>query len=266
MSHYTVAIIIPSDRVPPPDELPIVGDDDVIDLVEEALAPFDEQLAVDPYSDPIGPVHLALLVKLARERGLLLLPAEMAEQPEDAGAITGWISELTDRVGIGALLEACSAVSHDEQLHLDANGRIAQRTTSNPRGRWDWYTIGGRWAGKFDPDRGRNVLRIGEIDWEDLDRRNRVDAGTEWDRLSSAAPERIGNTTREEYIDAVAPTYLPTAALLTHTGEWREPSRIGWFGTSYDETMSESEWAREWRERVREVGPDAILVLVDCHV
>lgn len=266
MSHYTVAVLIPPDRVAPADESPVLVEDDVNEIVEEALARFDEQREVEPYSDPLNEVHLAFLVKLACEQGLLLLPEGIDAQPEGAGAIARWIETLTERVGIGALLEACSAVSHDEQLHLDSSGRIAQRTTSNPDGRWDWYTVGGRWSGKFDPDRNRNVLRIGEIDWTNLDRRARIDAGTEWDRLSSEAPERIGNTTRDEYVDAVAPTYLPTAALLTADGEWREPSRIGWFGTSYNETMSESEWAREWSERVREADPDTVLVLVDCHV
>jgi hypothetical protein len=113
MSHYTVAVLIPPDRVAPADESPVLVEDDVNEIVEEALAPFDEQRSVEPYSDPLNEVHLSLLVKLACEKGLLILPDGIGEQPESAGAIARWIETLTERVGIGALLEACSAVSHD---------------------------------------------------------------------------------------------------------------------------------------------------------
>jgi hypothetical protein len=265
MSHYTIAVILPADEVPGPDESPILDHDDVGLLVEARLGAFDENLVVEPYSQPLDAFHLALLVKMAREKGLLLIPEELGEQPSELRESDAWMKRVVERVGIGAILEACSAISHDEQLHLDERGEIAQRTTVNPLGRWDWFTIGGRWAGKFDPDRGRDVLRIGEIDWPELERKAREEAAADWDQLSVSAPDRLDGRSREEHIATAAATYLPTAALLTADGEWEEPARIGWFGTSYNETMSESDWARRWLEKVRSAGEDAVLVLVDCH-
>jgi hypothetical protein len=264
MSHYTVALILPASAVPPPEETPVLDHGDVADLVDAALAPYDEGLSVEPYSDPLDSFHLALLVKIAREKGLLLVPDDLGEQPADPRESNAWVEALVARVGIGALLEACSAVSHEEELHLDGAGRIAQRTSVNPQGRWDWFTIGGRWAGKFDPAHDRDVLRIGEIDWTALEQQAREAARSEWENLARLSPERVEGRSRDEFVDAGWTTYLPTAALLTGEG-WSEPSRIGWFGSSYNETMSESDWAKHWIETVRSQDEDAVLVLVDCH-
>jgi hypothetical protein len=265
MSHYTVAVIVPASAVLPPDELPLVTPGDVSDLVDEALEPFDENLVVDPYSNPVDAFHLSLLIKLACEKGLLLIPAEITEQPSELKASNEWVRALTEAVGIGALLEACSAVSHDEGLHIDSTGEIAQLTSVNPQGRWDWFTIGGRWSGKFDSQRGRDVLRISEIDWADLEQRALVAAAEQWDALAENAPEKLEGRDRASFIASESKTYLPTAALLTPDGEWHEPSRIGWFGTSHSETMSEADWARFWTEKVQSQDEDSVLVLVDCH-
>lgn len=264
MSHYTVALVLPANGLPSADETPLLDHRDVEQLVDEMLAPYDETASVEPYSETLDGFHLALLVKIAREKGLLLVPDDLGEQPADLREAQAWMDALVSRVGIGALLEACSAVSHEEELHLDEAGRIAHRTTVNPQGRWDWFVIGGRWSGKFDPSRGRDVLRIGEIDWTALERQARVSAGEEWENLTRLTPERVAGRSRDEFIETGWATHLPTAALLTGEG-WREPSRIGWFGSSYNETMSESDWAKHWIETIRDQDEDAVLVLVDCH-
>lgn len=38
-------------------------------------------------------------------------------------------------------------------------------TTRNPRARWDWYGIGGRWSGHLGD--GRNIAPVGEVEWTD---------------------------------------------------------------------------------------------------
>lgn len=44
------------------------------------------------------------------------------------------------------------------------NGTGMYKTTYNPDSQWDWWVIGGRWAGCFN---GKDIAKVTNVDWDD---------------------------------------------------------------------------------------------------
>lgn len=96
MSHFVVMVI---------------GED-----VEGQLAPYSEELQVEPYFEEAG----EYCWETAREKlGTDVTPEAAAEY-------------LTKKW---------------EEEHIVQDGKLGYMTPSNPQGFWDWWTIGGRWPG-----------------------------------------------------------------------------------------------------------------------
>jgi hypothetical protein len=95
------------------------------DALEKALAPYDENLEVEPYRDyeggePAG--HWSL------DKGTLSGPVTWAD-----------VARLyNEKYGDG-----------EEQMLVDESGRAYSMSTRNPDAKWDYWRIGGRWGGRF---------------------------------------------------------------------------------------------------------------------
>lgn len=103
-------------------------------------------------------------------------------------------------------------------------------STYNPDSKWDWYEVGGRWAGLLRTRDGRDVNQCtaGELD-----------------------------------LDMLAERPLPHAYLLD--GKWHEQGRMGWFGVVLDQ-KDEQWWAGEVRAALMGLDPATELTLIDCHI
>jgi hypothetical protein len=113
--HYCVFVMIDPDT-------------DIETGVQEALAPFDEELEVEPYR-----VHFS--------HGEVRMMAEHYRiDPADLHALVRKMPDWTRREG-----------------GVDRFG-LYYSTTSNPDGRWDWYEIGGRWNGYIPRAANNNIL------------------------------------------------------------------------------------------------------------
>lgn len=86
-------------------------------LVNQALAPFDEELAVPPYKEHLSRSGIRLMAEHYKisETDLKQLASKMQDWMGRPGGI--------DELGLFAV------------------------STCNPHGKWDWYEIGGRWDG-----------------------------------------------------------------------------------------------------------------------
>jgi hypothetical protein len=111
------------------------------DNPEEQLAPFDEQLEVEPYRQPISD--------------------ESAER---------MMTHYADSIPFGSPPEAYRDVAIDwgnwESFDRDEDGYF-RMSTNNKRGKWDWFEIGGRWRGEIiDACVGSvNQSKAGHILW-----------------------------------------------------------------------------------------------------
>lgn len=160
MSHHTVLVAIDPTDPKRPD-------------LETALAPFDENLEVAPYRDYETGEPSEYWVYRALKRaaqhvadGTGILPYD----PDALGASNRWSKETPAEQH--AKLEADAATFHalpdpvtwvdivklhnerygtgeSDSLHLSEDGRAYTLSTYNPKSKWDWYQIGGRWAGRF---------------------------------------------------------------------------------------------------------------------
>ncbi len=102
--HYCVFVLIPQDA-------------DIDIEIEKALAPFDDDLKVDPYKVYLDPREITAMARhYGTKRSAL---KQLATHMED------W------RSGLGG---------------VDDRGLFAV-STFNPNAKWDWYAIGGRWHG-----------------------------------------------------------------------------------------------------------------------
>ena len=94
-------------------------------FVEEQLAPYSENLEVEPYPRPVS------------ERAVERVAAELKK--------TAGIEEPT----LEQLLPLVAAHYGDDDKYFVHEGEICYTTTYNPESHWDWYEIGGRWRGFF---------------------------------------------------------------------------------------------------------------------
>jgi len=121
----------------------------------------------------------------------------------------------------------------------ECRGTGKRTSTYNPRSRWDWWVVGGRWNGEIagnphdDGDGGFNY-------------------GDEFHRIENnqiPVPE------------VLARDMLPFA-IVTPDGEWHEKGEMMWFGMV-------ANMREDWPQRARDLLErhlDCIAVGVDCHI
>lgn len=115
---------------------------------------------------------------------------------------------------------------------------IGQRlSTYNPKSKWDWVQVGGRWHGLLEPLHSElNTWDEDVIPVKDL---------------LEASPE--------EFKTKVVPF-----ALVTPDGTWHERGEMGWWAMTRNE-MPKGEWEEIVRALLQE-NADKLAILADCHI
>jgi hypothetical protein len=284
MSHATVMVIGPTS----------------MEELETALAPFDEEISVDPYFSPI--------------------PDYLREKQKKGESLSEFAARLTSEWG-------------EDHTVGEVNGVkvVGSMSTYNPIAKWDWYQVGGRWRGSLPlkagvpADAGRlgesgvfdnepmyeggvDVAHLGDIDF-DLKRTNAISrAKAQWEQVDEALDGRslpilpaadmprevwqtwwknpivadvtaaLGNSwglAPQDLVDLVAdPDHyyerMGNDAVLCystlHEGEWIEPGRMGWFGISSDTGESRDEYAKRVNELLSSLPDDTMIWVVDYHI
>lgn len=233
MSHYAVAVFHRRDQ-----------------QIEDLLAPYDENLEVEPY------------IKFSRQEAIEFARKHYKD-----------FDSKSD--------EECWQFMVDEDTKTDSEGNIY--STYNPKSKWDWYQEGGRWSGllkghgvesdealvrdiDFGPDlvKYAHALRFWDVV---VDHQPLKPNETEDDYFNFYKEEyyreRYGD--RETYARYIA--QFSTFAVVTPDGEWHEKGEMGWFGCSSDTAEDERDWEEHYKERfIDTADPDWILTIVDCHI
>lgn len=216
MSHFsTAAITVPDGKT-----------------IEELLAPYDEELQVEPYKSFLskkdtGSMAMSVLPTLKGVFEKMIAEADNYKGEARYEFIDKQESEVADALSPLDLLCLAGQVS---QYHGGVGGgleddRLYYLTTYNPMSKWDWYSVGGRWSGRFD--------------WKD-----------------TAALDEVAESLIED----------TPFALIVPSGEWHESGSMGWFGSVSDEKPKD-----EWQGRVREaitpwLNKDATVTILDLHI
>lgn len=231
MSHYTVGVIIPKE----------FGENELNLKLQEALAPFDENLEVDSY--------IAYTKEELKEKYNLFL--ERVDQEEEPVTYEEYVN---DYCGYG----------------LDSEGNALSRYNKNSK--WDWYVIGGRWNECMETKNGTkvNYAKIKDIAFnKEFTDKELVKAKEMYSTLITD-----GDFFKPEYYQRKYPTlesYLKsynfsTYALLDKDGKWHEPGTMGWFGMSSAGPEEQTKFQSEYMQLINEADQDDWLIVVDCHI
>jgi len=247
---------------------------------EKQLAPYDESISVEPYRDyeKGQPTDHWAFEKLSEENGL-------TADSGWAGFVTAW------NVRWGA---------DEAPMCYDAESdRAYQTTTYNPKSKWDWYSLGGRYLGALivkqgalaakgrpgtfnnDPRHpgGVDQARVKDIDWSAMRAAQRKLAEDQLATMRQHMDEKF--TARnlvwdmsDEDIAATLADPEPwiniqsapfTCFAVIKNGEWAEKGRMGWFGMTADE-MTDMQWQQKLSELLANLDGETLLTVVDCHI
>lgn len=234
MSHFTVMVISP---------------DGTVEESEQLLAPFSEHLEVPPYEKPcwcIGLVAKADAHNLA-EKEMPIEPArtEFVKRQEIKALIDE--SKLAGNYGFSPKVDALWKAEFEDEFERrivefmaldpraeqadpecqECNGAGIETTTYNPKSKWDWYLVGGRWVEQFELFQGKLVSEF------------------------VGAKDEDGSPLR-------------TFAILTPDGDWIERGEMGWFAVVTDE-KSPNEWEACYTATL-EKYKDCRMIVFDCHI
>ena len=275
MSHFTVTVITKD------------GD------YKKALAPFDENITVEPYIEKTK----AQIVEHVKDR------KRSHDKCVSEGRDDSWFDKHYGNVNWdddNSIHEAYVKLWKDDEM-FDEDGN--ELSTYNPKSKWDWYSLGGRWIGSLklkegvigEKDSEPSLLyfnvpedgcvdhaQVKDIDWtpdkQEINKYSRLweiivegsPIGEDEDELRT--PVRFAGSkedlleefgTKENYVRERT-TFL-TYALL-YNGEWIEPGTMGWWCMSTDTKESRKKFREAFKEIMSKLDPEDYVSVVDCHI
>jgi hypothetical protein len=243
MSHY-LALVLIKDEPAEPEQL-LVQPARVTEHLDRLLAPYDENTEVAPYEETCscvgreaqlaGREHADRVVgsfddKRTEFRATVVpqlgerLGLAPDQPPTDRQANEAWAAFIEDFRAAHEVAELAAARAHPMFERPAPNcdecsGGGTRLSTYNPKSKWDWWVIGGRWDGIVV----HGAPREGENSRESEEQLDHNAA-----RVSELKESIL------EYVHAI----------ITPDGAWHEQGRMGWWGMVMDE-KPENVWRNE---------------------
>lgn len=199
---------------------------------EELLAPFDENIECEPYVKYTKKQAVAKVRKEIEEfkndvyTKYLADPKKYEEENADNPEHIDYVKNIFPK-----RLNWSDKECYEYEKQFFNKEMIAKNgdllSTYNPKSKWDWYTVGGRWKKFLKTTAGEFVdeAYVTEVDWNET---------------------------------------IPFA-FVTPDGKWHEKGEMGWWARVKNE-KAESDWKNEFIEFVERLDSDAMVVVVDCHI
>ena len=281
MSHYTVLVI----------------DSNGNDTVDEQLEPFAEYIEVNPYvTDHVSDEEWE------RFRNFYTNKENCDKHPTVGFSYAD--AKLNKNKSNKDLYALYGESWNSNSWQLLEDGDWVEMSTYNPKSKWDWYIIGGRWKGMLvakNPalaevgesgtfgngptvEDGVDQTTKGNIDWDAMRDTDKFDDALRFWELYVDGQEPKNDKDREmlehvfykkEYFTerykdretyARCMTEFSTYAVLKD-GEWMEQGEMGWFGTSGADPVDELEFQLNFQKNVIEpLNDNALITVVDCHI
>lgn len=289
MSHFSVAVFTEPNGA----------------TIDELLAPYDESIIMEPYIQYTRQQAIDEVRKEIKEYATTGLYAKYLKDPvaykekyKDNEAHIDYLENIFPQK-LNWTDEQCyqdKAEWYDKNM-IDEEGNLL--STYNPKSKWDWYSIGGRFPGRLKAKTGHHgegsafrnnpridgefdSARVGDIDFS-LDMNEYNKAIRYWEVVVEKQPlkenenkDNFFNFYRDGYYEEYykdKETYATicascnTYAVVTPDGKWHEKGQMLYFGLS-SETADESlDWDLHYKERFLDTAdPDWTLTIVDCHI
>lgn len=259
MSHYTVAVITKD------------GD------YEKALAPYDENTRVEPY--------------IEKTKEEIVLDIRKMVENNDIDDCYGYGKLFKDKQFLKvfgnldneAIYQYYRKNEYDD-IEFDEAGN--QLSTYNPKSRWDWYQVGGRWdcqIMRLKNGTYTNHAQVKDIDFstEPLDDETLAWCKRFWEiNVEGAEPkdddergEFADLWTKEYYLERYGTfeKYIEfRQGFYTHAfildGEWYESGKMGWWAIDDSTKDSFHEYHKKLLEVISNLDPNDWVTIVDCHI
>ena len=206
--------------------------------IDTLLAPYDENLVVEPYVEYNKEEAIAKVRKEIEDykNGPY---AEYIKNPEEYEkkykCTKKYIEFLKNEFPkkINWTDDQCyDDMKEDYDFDMiDKDGNLLSKY--NPKSKWDWYEVGGRWCGGIPMKtntkleiKSCNECKVSQID-----------------------------------MDKISPPY----AYVDTNGIWNERGEMGWFGISSND-KDEKSWGDEFKKFINNQNKSTIVTLVDCHI
>lgn len=250
--------------------------------LEDLLAPFDENLGVDPYV-AFTREQAVKYIRDDAKRGVDVWSKRLAENPDYEDAKKYFeenrkrLEDWTDEQCYQYLRE-----EYEDDGMIDAEGNLL--STYNPKSKWDWYSVGGRWSGSLkiwggarDDEGYANQIDFGvDLDeyaaaikwWEiNIDERPLND-GEKKDDWMFYKPEYYKDFYHDKETYARIRSLPIFRSVITPDGEWHEKGQMGWWGMSSESGEESLDWDLHFMERFIEpaIANNWYLTVVDCHI
>jgi len=228
MSHYVVAVIT--------SQTDLSKSSEVLDEVDNLLAPFNEHIEIAPYRSYIDQKDVDYAKERAAEKGVDLFTF-MAEY-------------------------------YDAKVGLDVEGYYYM-STYNPKSKWDWYVVGGRWNSYISGNEEEMLDQAATNAKEALMKaQGKSESEIYWDKyvyvknpafdLAKSFDKYANNS---NYVHSL-PEYIKPYGIITPDGEWHSKGRMGWFGMSSNE---DEEWGKKMLDLFSQYS-NHVVVGVDLHI
>ena len=248
--HYTVAVLTHTN--PEVDETEL----------EESLAPYNENLTVAPY--------------VAETKEEIIEHAksyvnQMKRVKEKEG---GELTDFEKKALSCSTEEDYYMLFHDDYSQYDEKG--GRISTYNPKSKWDWYSIGGRWSSEMFG--GRNTIQLKDYpkpEFLDLTEEQAQERySKEYDQYQKYIKDgsemwKAGYYQKKfprfkDYLYATADG--KTYAILDENGIWHEPGEMGWFASSADVEDQIDFNKNYYQKYIAGKDPNLYITIVDCHI
>jgi hypothetical protein len=281
MSHFTVLVI---------------GDN-----VEEQLEPYNENIKVEAYKEGCYCARnrkYKYVNKKLKDEGLNVdtYREKFQKIPEDdKPEWRVFIKEIIDRDKELTESEEVAKIGPDPECEA-CHGTGLRKTTRNPNGKWDWYSIGGRWSGFFKVKAGKtgklgrpgvfgnepgegyvDQIRKGDIDfigmYEDQEKelKERYDeAVSEYKAGKSKCDIEFMwgvdlKTPKDEFVEKCMSKNIIMTFAVVKDGKWYERGEMGFWAVVTNEKESDV-WETEFVKLIEGLPDDTLLTVVDCHI
>lgn len=146
----------------------------------------------------------------------------------------------------------------DEQIYQDElkwyteedineDGSVVTRY--NPKSKWDWYQVGGRWSGMLRAKPGKTGI-LGERSWTNED--------------AKIAPEYFDSMLKGDVDwDHEDMKDFATFAVIDRDGNWIEQGSMGWWGCVSDENK---DWTDTFKRIFDDIKDNERITVIDCHI
>lgn len=176
-----------------------------------------------------------------------------------------WVKNLENIKKQKTVNDKIKVIAEYEGYPIDDDGNIYSEY--NPRGKWDWFSVGGRWNNWLVDKNGnhRNSCKVKDIDWQGI-RQAEIKSASEYYDKEIEESKKDGRTpwfskkdgtvpTKEEYVAKF--DYEPAPYSLLHNGEWTDKD---------SDCESDEEWAEWFKRMIGTLDPESEITIVDYHI